>query len=162
MDVVSVTSPVGFWRRFCSSKWPEPAVAILAARHTQEVGGAVKLGILTWRVHRLTLFRSKPLAASRWIAVLVTSVLASREGERGCRLIQPRPLDLCSAVRGHWRKVAGQGGSRGGRVRAKLSCSNIDTLQCIQQKRFVVFLNPYHLLFMKHKNIKFKHCTGCY
>ncbi len=39
----------------------------------------------------LTPFWSQPLAASRWIAVLVTSVLVSREGAGGCRLVKRNP-----------------------------------------------------------------------
>ncbi len=42
---------------------------------------AVKLDILTWESMGPTPFWSQPLEASRWIAVLVTSVLVSREGE---------------------------------------------------------------------------------
>ncbi len=42
---------------------------------------AVKLDILTWESMGPTPFWSQPLATSRWIAVLVTSVLVSREGE---------------------------------------------------------------------------------
>ncbi len=34
------------------------------------------------------LFWSQPLAASRWIAVLMTSVWVSREGEEVCRLVK--------------------------------------------------------------------------
>ncbi len=41
----------------------------------------------------LTPFWSQPLAASRWITVLITSVLVSREGAGGCRL---SPTNLLS------------------------------------------------------------------
>ncbi len=55
---------------------------------------AVKLGILTWGggggSMGLTPFWSRPPAASRWSAVLVTSVLASRETVGGCRLVLPK------------------------------------------------------------------------
>ncbi len=42
MDVVSVTSPVGFWRVFWSSKWAETAITILAARHSQIIKSGQK------------------------------------------------------------------------------------------------------------------------
>ncbi len=50
----------------------------------------------------LTPFWSQPLAASRWIAVLVTSMLVSRERVGGCRLLPTWAEEACSM------EVAGQ------------------------------------------------------
>ncbi len=54
MDVLSVTSPVGFWRAFLSSKWVETAVAILAARHSRIIESGQKGGVWVELVAEIT------------------------------------------------------------------------------------------------------------
>ncbi len=59
MDVVSVTSLVGFWRAFWSLKWAESTAAILAAvtaRHSWIIENGQKGGTwmkLSWNQARL-------------------------------------------------------------------------------------------------------------
>ncbi len=54
----------------------------------------------------VTPFWSQPLAASRWIAALVTSMLVSRERVGGCRLLPAWAEEVCSMEVEDLQKVA--------------------------------------------------------